>query len=65
MRTAGGTAFFTGSSQPLVRGRGARSNVTGRFETFAYEPFDDGWTEDDAVRIGRIIAEDNLVDVSL
>jgi DNA repair photolyase len=49
MEDAGGTAFFTGTSQPLIRGRGARSNVTGRYEKFAYEPFDDGWTEDDAI----------------
>lgn len=32
-----------------VRGRGARSNTSGRYETFAREAFDDGWTEDDAV----------------
>ena len=30
-----------------VRGRGARSNVSGRFESQAREAFDDGWTPDD------------------
>jgi DNA repair photolyase len=30
-----------------VRGRGARSNATGRFEALAREAFDDGWTGDD------------------
>jgi DNA repair photolyase len=29
------------------RGRGARSNATGRYEAQAYEAFDDGWTPDD------------------
>lgn len=28
------------------RGRGAQSNVTGRFETFQREAIDDGWSED-------------------
>ena len=31
------------ASGPQPRGRGARSNRTGRFETQSYEPFDDGW----------------------
>jgi DNA repair photolyase len=36
-------------SAPLpVRGRGARSNATGRFESRVSEAFDDGWTELDA-----------------
>lgn len=30
-----------------LRGRGARSNATGRFETYRSESFDDGWTETD------------------
>jgi DNA repair photolyase len=30
-----------------VRGRGARSNATGRFESQVREAFDDGWTPDD------------------
>ena len=31
-----------------VRGRGAKSNHSGRFESCAREDFDDGWTEGDA-----------------
>jgi len=31
-----------------VRGRGAHSNATGRFESLVREVFDDGWTPDDA-----------------
>jgi DNA repair photolyase len=31
-----------------VRGRGARSNATGRFESLVQEAFDDGWTDADA-----------------
>ena len=30
-----------------VRGRGAKSNASGRFEAEAYEAFDDGWTPED------------------
>ena len=30
-----------------VRGRGARSNATGRYESQVRETFDDGWTVDD------------------
>jgi DNA repair photolyase len=30
-----------------IRGRGARSNETGRFESEIREAFDDGWTQDD------------------
>ena len=30
-----------------IRGRGARSNATGRFESLVAEAFDDGWTLDD------------------
>jgi DNA repair photolyase len=33
----------------VARGRGARSNATGRFEALASEAFDDGWDEDDTV----------------
>jgi hypothetical protein len=32
-----------------VRGRGAKSNRSGRFESAAREDFDDGWSEQDAV----------------
>ena len=31
-----------------IRGRGARSNVSGRYESRAREAFDDGWTLEDA-----------------
>lgn len=31
-----------------IRGRGARSNASGRYESQAREAFDDGWTVDDA-----------------
>jgi DNA repair photolyase len=37
------------SSTPLqTKGRGARSNATGRYEPTTTEAFDDGWTSDDA-----------------
>ncbi|MDB5453893.1 MAG: Radical domain protein [Caulobacteraceae bacterium] len=36
-------------ASPLpVRGRGARSNATGRYESLTTEAFDDGWTVEDA-----------------
>ncbi|MED5550011.1 MAG: PA0069 family radical SAM protein [Pseudomonadota bacterium] len=43
-----------------VRGRGARSNASGRYEVFAREAFDDGWTETDAPapRLGTTILKD-------
>ena len=31
-----------------VRGRGAKSNATGRYESATHEAFDDGWTVEDA-----------------
>lgn len=31
-----------------AKGRGARSNATGRFEPETVQPFDDGWTDQDA-----------------
>ena len=37
---------FTGQIT-VVRGRGARSNASGRFEQETRETFDDGWTADD------------------
>jgi DNA repair photolyase len=37
----------TFTQQTHVRGRGARSNASGRFESQAREAFDDGWTLDD------------------
>jgi DNA repair photolyase len=37
------------ATKPLpTRGRGARSNATGRYEPEVHEAFDDGWTPDDA-----------------
>ena len=32
-------------------GRGARSNAGGRYERFAREAFDDGWAEEEIVRL--------------
>ena len=32
----------------VARGRGATSNVSGRFETLRHSAFDDGWNDDDA-----------------
>jgi len=38
----------TPATKPLqTKGRGARTNATGRFEPVAHEAFDDGWTPDD------------------
>ncbi len=34
--------------RPAVRGRGAKSNASGRFEATQVEAFDDGWTDADA-----------------
>ena len=34
--------------RPAVRGRGAKSNRTGRYESHQHQVFDDGWTDDDA-----------------
>ena len=38
---------FTQQLQPAPRGRGARSNASGRLESQAREAFDDGWTAED------------------
>jgi DNA repair photolyase len=38
---------FTQQIRPPARGRGARSNATGRYEAQRREAFDDGWTPDD------------------
>ena len=35
----------------LTRGRGARSNASGRYEARSIEAFDDGWTPDDAAPV--------------
>ncbi len=34
-------------SSSVVRGRGARSNASGRYESLAAENFEDGWTAED------------------
>lgn len=36
------------SSNTVAKGRGARSNASGRYENLREEDFDDGWTGDDA-----------------
>ncbi|HEY3696367.1 PA0069 family radical SAM protein [Phenylobacterium sp.] len=41
-------------SGPALRGRGARSNRSGRFESAQREDFDDGWNNDDDPRPARI-----------
>lgn len=33
--------------RPAIRGRGAKSNASGRFEATLVEAFDDGWTDED------------------
>ena len=33
---------------PATKGRGAKSNATGRYEPRQHQAFDDGWTTDDA-----------------
>jgi DNA repair photolyase len=35
-------------ARPVARGRGARSNASGRFETARVEAFDDGWPDEGA-----------------
>src|SRR5262249_54093638 len=44
------TPYAAGMAQThaVIRGRGARSNASGRYEADKREAFDDGWTEDDA-----------------
>lgn len=42
----GGFALNAHQETPTPRGRGARSNRTGRFETYVREAFDDGWQDD-------------------
>jgi DNA repair photolyase len=41
-------------SGPLPRGRGARSNRTGRFEALQREDFDDGWTREEDAELAQI-----------
>ena len=40
-------ANLPGHPPPNARGRGAKSNRTGRFESRVSEAFDDGWGEDE------------------
>ena len=42
---------FTQQPPPTPRGRGARTNASGRFESQTREAFDDGWTADDLTPI--------------
>ncbi|WP_291844827.1 PA0069 family radical SAM protein [Maricaulis sp.] len=46
--------------RPGARGRGARSNISGRFEAQAREAFDDGWTEADGnpPKLGMTVLRD-------
>jgi DNA repair photolyase len=41
-------------NEPL-HGRGARSNTSGRYERFAYEAFDDGWSADETTPLETIV----------
>ena len=41
------SAGFTSQIPNAARGRGARSNATGRYESQTREPFDDGWAAED------------------
>ncbi|HYD73133.1 MAG TPA: PA0069 family radical SAM protein [Candidatus Binatia bacterium] len=38
-----------------LHGRGARTNASGRYERFAYEAFDDGWTPEEVQPIETIV----------
>lgn len=38
-----------------LHGRGARSNASGRFERFAREAFDDGWSDEPVQRIETVV----------
>jgi DNA repair photolyase len=38
-----------------LHGRGARTNASGRYERFAYEAFDDGWTADEVRPLETIV----------
>lgn len=52
--------YATMSLHTVIRGRGARSNESGRFESDRRETFDDGWDagEDDLKPIETIVAPD-------
>ncbi len=38
-----------------LHGRGARTNASGRFERFAYEAFDDGWSAEEVTPLETIV----------
>jgi DNA repair photolyase len=38
-----------------LKGRGARTNASGRYERFAREAFDDGWADEDIARLETIV----------
>jgi len=38
-----------------LHGRGARTNASGRYERFAREAYDDGWTAEESVRLETIV----------
>ena len=40
--------------EPVVRGRGAKSNASGRFEATQVEAFNDGWTDDDSLSSAQL-----------
>jgi DNA repair photolyase len=42
-------------SKDHLHGRGARTNASGRYERFAREAFDDGWSEDESVALETIV----------
>lgn len=39
----------------LLHGRGARSNASGRYERFAYEAFDDGWSGEEVQPLETLV----------
>ncbi len=43
------------TQSPPRKGRGAVTNAPGRYECFAREAFDDGWAEEDIVRLETIV----------
>lgn len=45
---------------PVAKGRGARSNASGRYEPLQTEDFDDGWAEGDADAPGSIQIQTTL-----
>lgn len=57
----GGFALNAHQETPTPRGRGARSNRSGRFEAYAREAFDDGWQnerEDGPPKLATVVLKD-------